>query len=240
MQWLSIIEILLGAWFVLTPVYIYFNHDKDRQAVEADPSKRVSMYKSTIALLWAPTLVLMFLVYNNHFSLAELGWQWPPATAALRTSLVLSILTLVCIAILFKINNNKALHSQMRAQMGQFRYFMPTTRTELGWVTAGVSTSAGICEELLFRGFLLYQLTAWMPTTAAVAVSSLLFGLCHCYQGVVGIVKTGLLGVVFCLCYITTDSLLAPILLHILIDVYSTTAAYLALRKQDEPVGQAA
>lgn len=38
---------------------------------------------------------------------------------------------------------------------------------------------APLLEETVFRGFLLTSLTKWMPTSLAVVLSSVAFGLCH-------------------------------------------------------------
>ena len=44
---------------------------------------------------------------------------------------------------------------------------------------ATTSVLAPVLEETVFRGFLLVSLTKYMPTPAAVAVSSVAFGLVH-------------------------------------------------------------
>jgi uncharacterized protein len=45
------------------------------------------------------------------------------------------------------------------------------------------------------------------------------FGLAHAYQGLVGIVPTGLLGGIMAAVYLQTGSLLLPVLLHAVIDL---------------------
>ena len=60
--------------------------------------------------------------------------------------------------------------------------------------------------------------------------STLLFGLGHAYQGAGGIVRTGIVGLLFAGVYVTTGSLLAAMLLHAVIDAASGMVAYLALR----------
>jgi membrane protease YdiL (CAAX protease family) len=64
----------------------------------------------------------------------------------------------------------------------------------------------------------------------AVLASSLLFGLDHAYQGAAGILKTGAWGLLYAVAYVTTGSLLAPMLLHFVTDAASGVLAYLALR----------
>jgi membrane protease YdiL (CAAX protease family) len=80
-------------------------------------------------------------------------------------------------------------------------------------------TLAAFVEELAFRGLLLARLREVLgPSTVALAVavgaSSLLFGVLHSEQGVVGVVLVGLDAVVLCLVRLHYDTLWASILLH--------------------------
>jgi membrane protease YdiL (CAAX protease family) len=85
-------------------------------------------------------------------------------------------------------------------------------------------------EEIVFRGYLMAYFDSLVGPAGAVLASSLIFGLGHAYQGVAGIVKTGVAGLLFAGVYVATGSLLAPMLLHAVTDAVSGIAAYLALR----------
>ena len=62
----------------------------------------------------------------------------------------------------------------------------------------GVSLTAGICEELIFRGYLLQQLTAWTKRPIlAVLITALLFGSVHLYEGLGAILPLAALAVVY-------------------------------------------
>jgi CAAX protease family protein len=66
---------------------------------------------------------------------------------------------------------------------------------------------AAICEEIVFRAFLIGRLEAAfggasrIATAAAVLLSSGLFGLAHTYQGPTGVLITGVLGLIFACVY---------------------------------------
>ena len=107
--------------------------------------------------------------------------------------------------------------------------FLPKSPRALAW-GFGVSLAAGVAEEIAYRGFLMAYLASMAPTWGAVAASALLFGAAHLYQGVVGVVATTALGVIFAVMYLSTGSLLLPMLMHALIDVSSMVTAYLVLR----------
>ena len=57
--------------------------------------------------------------------------------------------------------------------------------------------TAGICEELLFRGFLTWYLAHHVGLPVAAAAQVVIFGVAHLYQGFGGIVKTGFAGAFF-------------------------------------------
>ncbi|GIL61027.1 hypothetical protein Vafri_15400 [Volvox africanus] len=85
------------------------------------------------------------------------------------------------------------------------------------WVTnvayfSVVSLCAPIWEEAIFRGFLLTSLARYMPTAAAVAVSSVVFASCHFRMQT--FLPLLVLGVVFSGVFIKTNNLIPPILLH--------------------------
>ena len=78
---------------------------------------------------------------------------------------------------------------------------------------------AAFCEEVAFRGYLLTRLTdvlkpGRLQQLVAVLGSSMLFGLLHTEQGVVGVVAAALAGAVFCVLRYRYRTLWAPILAH--------------------------
>src|SRR4051794_13081136 len=78
---------------------------------------------------------------------------------------------------------------------------------------------AGFCEETAFRGYLLSRLTdvlgpGRLQVVVAVVGSSMLFGLLHTEQGLVGVVIAALAGVVFSVLRYRCRTLWAPVLAH--------------------------
>jgi membrane protease YdiL (CAAX protease family) len=61
-----------------------------------------------------------------------------------------------------------------------------------------VSLSAGVCEELIFRGYLLQQVTAWTGRPViAVVLTGMLFGSLHLYEGAAAVLPLMALGILF-------------------------------------------
>ncbi len=89
-------------------------------------------------------------------------------------------------------------------------------------------------EEVIWRGFLLTRLSHLLggsrgATWGSVAISSVLFGLLHVYQGLTGVVATGMVGLVFCVFLIWKRNLWALIIAHGLMHLMSFTALYFGL-----------
>lgn len=100
------------------------------------------------------------------------------------------------------------------------RVMMPVLRVERVWFL-GLSVAAGICEELLYRGLLPALLAALLPGLSAwlvILLGAVAFGAAHAYQGIRGMVVTGVLGALLGIVYLTTGSLIVVMVLHALID----------------------
>jgi len=105
----------------------------------------------------------------------------------------------------------------LRRQMAEIK-ILPRTQSEfLAFLL--VAVTAGVWEELLYRGFL-FWFFAGSGTIASIAISTIVFGAGHLYQGVRGAMRAFLLGLVFALAYAATGSLWWLILVHAMVDVF--------------------
>jgi uncharacterized protein len=80
-----------------------------------------------------------------------------------------------------------------------------------------LSVGAGISEELVYRGFLMWYLGEYVPhinTTEKILLTSIAFGLGHVYQGWKQAIPTGIGGAVLALLYVFSGSLLLPAVVH--------------------------
>ena len=126
-----------------------------------------------------------------------------------------------------------------REQVRPFAFILPHTPTELRLFTA-LSITAGICEELLYRGFMIWYLIHWTGEVQAAVLSSLLFGLGHMYQGLRGILLTGGIGGFMSGIYLISGSLYLPMLLHAAVDITSGRTGYAVLREGADVVDDSA
>ena len=93
-----------------------------------------------------------------------------------------------------------------------------------------VALTAGACEEIFFRGFLMWYLGAWMGPLMAVLVSSAIFGLGHIYLGWAQAPKTALVGLLLAFVALASASLWPAMLLHALFDWNSGELGYRVLK----------
>ena len=106
----------------------------------------------------------------------------------------------------------------------------PHTRSELNsWIA--LSLSAGVCEEFIFRGYLIWAFQPVFGLWGAAAFSVVVFAAGHAYQGIKGILATGIIGGLLTLVVLMSGSLWPAILLHALVDIGQGLIAWLALRR---------
>ncbi len=96
------------------------------------------------------------------------------------------------------------------------------------WVTAA------FLEEVLWRGYLMNRLIdlmgkkTWPVLLLIILISAIIFGLGHGYQGTMGMLKTGAIGLVFGLAYFSVGRNLWPLIIaHGLIDTLDMITHYL-------------
>lgn len=96
---------------------------------------------------------------------------------------------------------------------------MPTTSQEKK-MFAGLSLCAGFGEEIAYRGYAMTTVIAVTGSTSVgLILTSLTFGALHSYQGLIGVIRTGILGLLMGVVFLATGSLWPPIIAHALIDL---------------------
>jgi membrane protease YdiL (CAAX protease family) len=200
-----------------------------RRTREGVADARVKFYKAYLMWLWPLTigLVAWWLLSGNGLESLGLipvaeGRQWVAIGVGIFAILVQVIY-------LETVSRNADALTKIKKQMGALTNLAPQTRAE-NHLFGMVSITAGVCEEILYRGLLLATLVPLVGTWPAVAISSLIFGIGHAYQGISGIAKTGLVGLVLALLTVFSGSLFIAIVLHAVIDLASGRIMGKALR----------
>jgi len=212
------------------PIWDFFAIRKRAALIRAGRTElRMGLYRKFIGEEWVIAIVLLIAWFTLGRGAAAIGWvpqggglSWAGyGLAALISALLLYQAWLT-------IRNPKSLAS-MRDKLGMLSYLLPHTLKERRAFDA-VSVTAGICEEVVFRGYLIAYLMAALgvPFWVAAVLSSVVFGFAHVYQGPVGIPRTAAVGGLLALLYGLTGSLLAPIVVHAITDITSGRIGYAA------------
>lgn len=185
----------------------------------SDPNARLARYYRTITLEWVLcALVLLVVLVSPRFGLADLGVQGPRWSAYSVVGLLGLLFSVIGLVVL----RQRMLGGQPQVTgPGAVLELLPRTSTERR-VFAAVAVSAGICEELLYRGFVLAVLAAIAPSVSplwTVVVGAVAFGLAHAYQRLAGMLVTATLGGCLAVLYLGTGSLLLPVAFHALVDL---------------------
>jgi membrane protease YdiL (CAAX protease family) len=240
---------VLATILVLWPAFIHFvsfPRMRARLATGA-PGVRAGVYRTIALQEWALVMLAAAAAWAAHRPFADLGVRLRPGWGlCIGLGLCVAAGTLSWLQAA-GVRRSPRRQERVRKQLsvlGDAALLLPRTPGE-AWGFAGISVTAGCCEEFLFRGFAIWALSAWMPMWAAAAVSCAGFGIAHSYQGVNGSVRAGLVGVVMAALYLGSGSLLAVVILHAILDLGSGFTTYFALRevRPDEgvppqPVGE--
>jgi membrane protease YdiL (CAAX protease family) len=206
---------LLAVWFVVRIARSPGTVARRRAEIESRPDGRVRFHRRYILSWWLLAAVaLLPLLTGPGVHPDDYGLRWPGAGGAALAAGLFALFIGVVWA------RDRFLRRRLPAAPPQVAFLLPRTGIERLW-GVGTAFTAGICEELVFRGAFLagavggLHLNLWV----AAALVSLFFGLGHLYQGVVGVVGTAVFGTCATVLYVLTGSLLVPILVHAAVDL---------------------
>jgi membrane protease YdiL (CAAX protease family) len=120
----------------------------------------------------------------------------------------------------------------VRAKLADVEFLLPRTPNEYRWFLV-LAVTAGICEELLYRGYLTWLLAAYVGLPASIALVTIAFGGAHAYQGAKGVVKTGLVGLGMSLLVVASGWVIPAMVVHALIDISAGVLGYTILSRDE-------
>jgi hypothetical protein len=115
---------------------------------------------------------------------------------------------------------DEAALEHVRQRTRHLERMLPATGRERSWFFA-LAVTAGICEELLYRGYIIWYLSHWFAIWPAAALAAVVFGIGHAYQGWRGVITTAFVGAFLAAVYILTGSLYPGMIMHALMDAHS-------------------
>jgi membrane protease YdiL (CAAX protease family) len=190
-----------------------------------EPGVRSAFYRAVVYGQWMLTLVLL-----AYWAWQGRPWTWlrlgPAPPLRLGIGMAVAVLfTGFLVWQRFAVLRNENAIAKVRPQLENAAPLLPHTCTENRRFKV-VSVTAGVCEETLFRGFLLWYFAVWAGTAGGILLSSLVFGLGHLYLGRAHVLKTTLAGIFFACLVVASESLWPAILVHVAMDWNSGEIGY--------------
>jgi len=230
----NLADLAFAVLFAVVLVFLEQRFFWPRFRAEVDsgvPDARSHAYRRIIVGQWLLVALGLALWVHAHRTAADLrlippsGWRlW----ASVAVIVVLGGLGVSQQHSIAQLSDDRRV--ALRQRLGTLEYILPHTRRESHWFLA-LSITAGVCEELLYRGYLVWCFAFWTGFMTAVAIGVILFGVGHAYQGARGMMRATLAGVLMGLILIATNWLVPAIIAHALIDGSSGAAAYRLLRE---------
>ncbi|HUG40278.1 MAG TPA: CPBP family intramembrane glutamic endopeptidase [Longimicrobiales bacterium] len=171
---------------------------------------REAVYLSSAVSVWTLAAAAMLASRFSGFTRADL-WLTSPAVPTLLGAAAATVAGGAALMAAARI-----LHVR---ETPLIRFLLPRTGSEK-IAFAGLSVSAGIAEELVFRAFLMAALLAagaTVPLTIALSVAA--FAVSHAYQGMVGMIRVALLGALLTAPVLLTGSIYPAMIAHAALDL---------------------
>lgn len=218
--------LILGSILLVFLIFIYpFLDIKYTQPLKEkrDSSSRLNYFKFVISSEWLVVFIIMiFVLLSPSIDFKNIGLTMPMENIEKFYGMIFGFLLGVTFLV-FILMRLPFYRRRLNKQMESIDYLLPTTKIERKW-SIFVAITAGICEEIIYRGFVIHYLSSLpfeLEKIHLLILSAVIFGFAHIYQGWKGFILTGLIGFVFARIYLETGSLLFPIILHIIIDMRS-------------------
>ena len=215
--------LLLFIAVVAMPLLSTFaGRDLAKQMPEA--RRLIPRYWQTFVRGWIVVLIVVAVWHRLARPFSELGLAPQLGTWDLAGLSAVALGALVLFVQLFRIKSLPPERLERTMRTLESMKVTPSTRGELA-VFVLVAITAGIWEELLYRGFLIWFLVPLTGIGGAMMLSSLAFGIGHNYQGPAGVVRTAIIGLGFAILYVLSGTLWWLMAAHAMMDIYGGFAA---------------
>lgn len=218
-----LVESLWGKW----------SHERMLRRRDHDPKALTGMYRSWIAGSWAVTaLVLLVVAVAPGVASSDLGLTLP---GEMSTTLGMAAGAGVGLVLMAVLRHRGVRFGRGAPEVASLTAMRPRNAAERLHGLA-MAVTAGICEEIVYRGFLIALGVGvlGLGTKPAAYLALALFVMGHLYQGWRGMLLVAVAGNGLTMLYLKTGSLLLPILLHILIDVVALAATPKPAERQEK------
>lgn len=208
----------------------------DRVPDDAGPDPRVPVFRDTIASLWGLCVVTTVAWLLAGGGWATLGFVTGSGFGGAMAWTVALLAVAVLIVQWRSVQRSPEVRDSYAAQVDGatgYDWIRPTTAREYRHFMV-MAVTAGITEEVIFRGFLIGVLAAWLPLWVAGMVALLVFLGGHVYQGLSGMVRILPVSAVLTILFLISGSVLPGILMHGAVDLVGGAILWI-LRDRRQP-----
>ncbi len=235
-----ILFILFLAYFVVGDGMKILFRGKKKESSLRNLKNRIGFYIQSGMEMWIPaTVIIVFMALGvinpNDIGIKKIelhsmkGFSITVAAAAGLYTLFLLYQT-----VLLRVYATRKQTLKVNVDADILALLPETPKEKLYYVL--LSITAGLTEEVLFRGYLFYalgHLFPGLPWVVCLILSSVFFGIMHLYQGLGNALKTLVVGLILGILYLAFGSILPLIVIHILVDV-SSVDIHTVREKADE------
>lgn len=182
-------------------------------------------YFANGGVLWIGVLIVVVLWVIAQRPFMNLGLRWPETDILVWSLTGLFIISYIIETI-----------SELRREGSEDEIiksapFLPKDWSEFSSYLF-LAFSAGICEEVVYRGFMVNYLMSVFENpiigfNMAVIFPAVVFGIVHMYQGMKSVLKISIMSLLFSTIYIFSQSLLIVVILHSAVDI---VGGYIGMR----------
>lgn len=202
-----------------------------RRLASGIPDPRVGIYHSWMLQLWVAVAVIVGAGIATHRPLSALALSVPTG-GRLLVGLAFAVGVILFLGRQWRAvaKLDAATLARVRKQLVGVASISPHTPRERAWFHP-LAVSAGICEELIFRGFLPWVFQPWLGVWGAAALSLASFTLAHSYQGRKHLPGVAMIALVFTAMTMLTGSVIPAMILHAIVDIAGGETAYPIFRE---------
>lgn len=189
---------------------------------------RRAVYLEAMALQWTLALATLALWRMLGRDWDGLGLIAHPGRGMLAMALVVGAAAVVVLVQLRSVRGDGRTLEHVLERARHVELMLPHDRRELRLWNA-LAFTAGVCEEVLYRGYLFWYAAHALPLPWALAASSVVFGLGHLYQGWRGVLAATGVGALLAIVYVVSGSLYLGMAAHALVDLHAGHLTHAAL-----------
>lgn len=198
-----------------------------------DSRVRRRAYRETTVFLLLLAAGCVAVIHASGREFAQFGFAYEPSWGMRAAWILSGSIGLLLVLQIAQIAYSSAARRAMQAQIDIVKgvnLYRPVDARDFSWFY-GLSVTAGITEEIIFRGFVIGYLSLFMPVWAAAIASLALFIGSHAYQGLSGMLRILPISIAFTFLVVISGSLLQAMLVHIAADVAMGVMFWLLQKK---------